>query len=889
MYRDEILAQIQTLKKSYLPEWQVSNDRDPGWAVAKIFSNILSDLEEQKEQLPSKLFIAYLDALNFRQNPPLSAKAPVVFTLVKNAKAGAVIPEGMRVGTKSKIDFETTEAIMASSAKLVAVIDYDFTGSYVYLEDHSEAFKEKSGMKLFAKKRDAHYVYFGDDHLFNIHKRKNSNVGLSITVPDLPNAEWQYYASAKKDADPKWYSFGKSANVLEKFKHYKTVKKEINGIESYWIRARVSDLPLPSDLSVNFESYSNVDALFYNDKPLYLASPFLPFGKIPQVNDSFYIASNEAFSKKGFRVEVQLQRNTGSIVLDDTLLSWEYWNGNSWKALEGSTFQCPQDISETKVNGELNYWVRVRLLDNQHYVKYHCDGSPELLQPKLDVPELSHINIRVEKRGKNVDAQYRYEYKRKKFRSLPLDEPSEEELTEGETLYFGFDAPFESGLISMYLQMNMTEVKDDNVLTWSFSNDRNSWSTLNVKDRSQALSKSGLCQFLSPSKQGKMEKFGSELYWIKAQFSKQNSETLFLNRIFMNAVEVQESKTFNKVLLGSSNGAGSQVFTLKNTAMFDLVLWVREEKLPKDHEGYEDTFNEGYWVRWEAVDNFHMADYNDRVYSVDSASGQIIFGDDRRGKIPAIGRDNIIMRYRTGGGKAGNVSATDIDTLVDSIAFVDSVINPVNASGGADLQKLEDLMEMAPQRLKHRNRATSKEDYFCLVRESSSDIAKVSIDAFRDRVNVYIVPFGDQAVLFPSPELLSTVQKTLEGAAPATVNVHVGGASYARLNFNIDIVLQDWGYATEMKSIINQKLEHFLHPLYGGVNAQGWDFGILPSLSDIYALFEEIEGIEFIEYLDITLSTGGDYSINDQSMPSLASHMLIANGEHTIHFKEGGA
>ena len=205
------------------------------------------------------------------------------------------------------------------------------------------------------------------------------------------------------------------------------------------------------------------------------------------------------------------------------------------------------------------------------------------------------------------------------------------------------------------------------------------------------------------------------------------------------------------------------------------------------------------------------------------------------------------------------------------------------------MQKVEELMQMAPQRLKHRNRATSKEDYFYLVREASSDVAKVSIDAFRDSVNVYIVPFGEQAVLFPSPELLATVQKILKLVAPATVNVSVEGAGYVMLNLHIDIVLQNWEYATEMKSIINQKLEYFLHPLHSGLNAQGWDFGMLPPLSDIYALFEGIEGIEFIEYLDITLSTGGDYSINDQSMPSLASHRLIANGEHTIHFKEGGA
>jgi len=272
--------------------------------------------------------------------------------------------------------------------------------------------------------------------------------------------------------------------------------------------------------------------------------------------------------------------------------------------------------------------------------------------------------------------------------------------------------------------------------------------------------------------------------------------------------------------------------------------------------------------------------------------GEIVFGDDRRGKIPPRGKDNIVVSYRTGGGKRGNVSAEEIDTLVDSIAYIDSVSNPVHASGGADLQSIDTLMEMAPKRLKHRDRATSKEDYFYLIREASSDVAKVSVEASGGRVQIAIVPFASQPKPLPSKGLLATVQKKLEVSAPATARVEVNAPHYVSLDLHIDIKLLDWNYATEMKSIINQKLETFLHPLYGGNDQQGWAFGTLPQLSEIYALFTDVEGIAFIAFLDITLVddtalSGGNYSINDQTMPSLAYNMLICNGKHTIHFNEG--
>lgn len=893
MYRDEILKEIKALKPAYLPAWNIPEDQpkapnsDAGWAIAKTFANMMASLETQRAELPNKFFIAYLDALNFKQNPPLSAKVPVSFTLKKRAGKGVVLSKGLKVETASKVMFETTEAIMVSKAKLTAVVDQHFDESRLYIQKYSESELLEEEMTFFSKTHQEHYLYFGDDALFNIHKRPKSDVGLHITVPNIAGAEWQYYARATKEKEAQWYTFGQEGTLLQKFKHYHTVKKEINGVESYWIRAKVNDLPLPAELTVNFESYSNVDGLYHNDKPLYLAQPFLPFGKVPQVNDIFYIASAEAFSKIGFKVEIQLQEDDKIILIDEDL-SWEYWNGDSWKALEGSVFNVPSDMAEVKVNGELNFWVRVRLLDNKKYVQYYCPDGKTFLAPQISAPKLKHINIRVEKRTKPVLPQTILEYKREQFHDLK-EERTEEELPHvGSELYFGFDSAFEAGLISLYVQVGDVINSQKGSLDWYYSNDKGQWSGLNVKEGTNAFSQNGYIQFLVPQKQEKQEKFGQVCYWVKALFSEAPEKPFTLDAVIMNAVEASESKTVTKMLLGSSDGSGSQTFTLRNKELFDMELWVLESMLPEGSEGYEDSLKAGYWVRWDEVEDFEFASSSDRIYTVNSTLGEVRFGDDRAGMIPPMGQDNMLVSYRTGGGKRGNVSALEIDKVLDSIAFIDKVCNPIHATGGADMQSVTSVMEMAPKRLKHRDRASTHEDYNYLVREASSDVARVAIEASRGTVKIYLVPYGEQTEPQPSKGLLRRVEEYLKVRMPATVKLEVHPVSYASVSLTLEIRLTSRVYATEMKSIINQKLENFLHPLYGGVSAEGWAFAVLPQLSELYALLGDIEGIAFIEFLEVTLPDGGDYSINDQSVPLLSENTLISNGTHKINFIEEG-
>lgn len=888
MKREEILKQVRELQPAYLPAWN-PNEKDSGWAVAELFANMMSELYEEFNNVPNKLFIAYLNKLGFIQNPPLSAKVPVTFTLTKNFKRGAIVPKGTVIGTQSKINFETQEAFIATSSKLTALIDYELYGNNIYSKDLTSLFEEEKSMKLFRKVEDEHYLYFADDTLFNIYKKESTDVGLTLYIPSVSSRIWQYFGKSKEEDNARWHNFQMKEKTLYKSHANGTVKTEINGIESYWIRAKIDNQELPSSLKMNFESYSNVDSLFYNDKPILFKPNFLPFGQVPQMNDNLYIASREAFSKKGFNIEVALQKSTYGL-LEDERLSWEYWNGKSWKALGGHSFKCPRDIAQTTVNGEENYWIRVRLIDNSDYVSYKCSGSN--LEPSFNPPELKHINIKVQKKGEDVASAYIYEYEKKNYTKLEAtNRPVKiEENTQQRSLYFGFDKAFDSGLISIYFKIK--ELDSENVLTWYYFSKEHTWTRLNVKDGTNGFTQSGFCQFLSPADQGVVTKFGHSLHWIKAE--SKNSENYEIEAIYMNSIEASEGKTITNTLLGSSDGSGFQVFSLNVAPIFDVKVWVRETQLPSDYEGYKDRFKEGYWVLWSEVSTFETLYANRRVYKLNSSLGQISFADDRNGKIPPMAKDNIRISYRIGGGIQGNVLANEIDGLVDTLAYVDKVFNPVAALGAANLQSMDNLLTMAPKRIKHRYRATTKEDYDYLVREVSSEVAKVAISLTKKGlVELLVVPFGQEERPFASRGLLRVVQESIQKVAPATIKIKTDVANYVALNIDIKIILSDWKYATEMKGIIQERLKLFLHPLYGGKNSEGWAFGTLPLLADFYQLLSDIEGITLIDGLIVTLdnmniSAVEDYSINDQTMPSLSQKDLICNGKHTVNLEMGG-
>ncbi|MEU3526458.1 putative baseplate assembly protein [Streptomyces sp. NPDC038707] len=143
------------------------------------------------------------------------------------------------------------------------------------------------------------------------------------------------------------------------------------------------------------------------------------------------------------------------------------------------------------------------------------------------------------------------------------------------------------------------------------------------------------------------------------------------------------------------------------------------------------------------------------------------FGDGRHGAAPAPGA-RLTVRYRVGGGSAGNVGAEAISHLV--VAGGDpgepvpaaTVRNPLPATGGTEPEPLELVRQLAPLELRRtRLRAVTAADYAALasavpgVQRAAADLRWTGS---AQEAHIAVDAYGGP----PSQRLLDTVAQTLE-------------------------------------------------------------------------------------------------------------------------------
>ncbi len=68
-------------------------------------------------------------------------------------------------------------------------------------------------------------------------------------------------------------------------------------------------------------------------------------------------------------------------------------------------------------------------------------------------------------------------------------------------------------------------------------------------------------------------------------------------------------------------------------------------------------------------------------------------------------------------------------------------------------------------------------------------------------------------------------------------------------------------------------MTQFLHPLTGGDEGKGWEFGRIPHESDLYGLIESIPGVDYVDSL-----TKEYEEYNEEA----SDRFLIYSGAHQI-------
>jgi predicted phage baseplate assembly protein len=312
-----------------------------------------------------------------------------------------------------------------------------------------------------------------------------------------------------------------------------------------------------------------------------------------------------------------------------------------------------------------------------------------------------------------------------------------------------------------------------------------------------------------------------------------------IRMIVTNAIDAYNQETIRGETLGSSDATPMQQFKfLRGPLLDDEVVEIRERQKPSADEIAElgkdavrpvepdNPQNNEVWVRWRRVDSFFASGPRSRHYTLDYVSGVLTLGDGRRGMVPQEGRNNIVASsYRIGGGSLGNVNPQTLTSLGRALAYVETVTNPLAATGGADRETIDEAKARAPYTIKSRDRAVTSEDYEMLALRASTTLARarcVPDRSNRGHVTLAMVPKGElrgeelTRRLVPSNEVLRYVKRYLDDRKLVGTVLNVVRPRYKDVSLRVVLIRRSVGTLDRLRKDIETKLRRNLHALVGG-------------------------------------------------------------------------
>ncbi|MFJ2112272.1 putative baseplate assembly protein [Streptomyces sp. NPDC087850] len=276
------------------------------------------------------------------------------------------------------------------------------------------------------------------------------------------------------------------------------------------------------------------------------------------------------------------------------------------------------------------------------------------------------------------------------------------------------------------------------------------------------------------------------------------------------------------------------------------------------------------WTDWTTVGHFAASGPGDRHLTLDAATGEIAFGPAVReadgtlrqyGAVPPKGAVIRARRYRTGGGRRGNVARGAVQVLRDSVPYVAEVVNREAAIGGVDGESVEEAKVRAPIALGAQDRAVTLRDYEELARRAAPETARITcIAAEPDEhgahaVRVLVVP---QAVpdrggrlrfeqLVPGDALLARITQYLDERRLIGTRLAVGPPYYQGVTVVATLHAFRGVDTDRVRREAHDALYRHLDPLTGGTHGTGWPFGRPVQAGEVFAVLQRVPGVELVD------------------------------------------
>ncbi|KAF4410874.1 MULTISPECIES: putative baseplate assembly protein [Streptomyces] len=280
------------------------------------------------------------------------------------------------------------------------------------------------------------------------------------------------------------------------------------------------------------------------------------------------------------------------------------------------------------------------------------------------------------------------------------------------------------------------------------------------------------------------------------------------------------------------------------------------------------------WSDWQVVPHLAASGPDERHVTLDAATGEIAFGPSVRepngemrqyGAVPPKGAVIRARRYRTGGGREGNVARHSVKVLRSSVPYVSRVDNREAATGGVDGETIEEAKVRAPVTLRAQDRAVTLRDYEELARRAAPETARITcLEAEPEEHGAYAVrvlvvpdavpdPGGRLRFeqLVPGDALLERVTRYLDDRRLIGTRLAVGPPYYQGVTVVATLHAFRGVETDRVRRQATDALYRHLDPLVGGAHGKGWRFGHPVQAGEVFAVLQRVPGVELVDEVQL--------------------------------------
>jgi hypothetical protein len=334
-----------------------------------------------------------------------------------------------------------------------------------------------------------------------------------------------------------------------------------------------------------------------------------------------------------------------------------------------------------------------------------------------------------------------------------------------------------------------------------------------------------------------------------------------------NIVRASHGRTVRSEILKQKDQKVSKfLFTLKQAPL----TFVSDPFSSSSSMGPRSTLK--VWVEgesWEETDSLLKCGPLDQKFSIsidEDGYATILFGDGKFGLKPED--DSLIeAEYRVGSGSVGNVGMDTLKQFHDNNNYnlphsshalvqevIDSVTNPLPATGGVDMESMDDAKIAGPRSLMTLERAVTLKDYEDLVRrefqnEITNARARFIYTGSWDTIFISVDLKGkDRKNAVDRPELFDRIRTYLDRVRMIGYEVQIEEAKYVPIEIGITIYLQKYFDSKILRDRIRSSLSNkdkIVEGTNGLFHPDNFTFGDPVYASKIYEVLKNTPEVKY--------------------------------------------